>query len=496
MSQTDKKEPSRNVQERKIEMENNIYVTPLSGRYASQEMNALWSNDSKYTTWRKLWIALAETEKELGIDITDEQIQEMKDHVNDIDYEIVAKREKECRHDVMAHVYEFGLKCPTAKPVIHLGATSCFVTDNTDVILMTKALGLIKQKLLVVIKNLRDFALKYKAVTCLGYTHFQPAQLTTVGKRATLWLQDLLEDLEELEFVESHMKLLGCKGTTGTQESFMKLLKDEEKVKQVDGKIAEKMGFEKVYGVSGQTYTRKLDTRVLQVLSQIAQSCSKFANDMRLLQHEKELEEPFEKGQIGSSAMAYKRNPMRSERINSLARHVMALSMDPTITAGTQWLERTLDDSANKRICVPESFLAVDAILILYANISKGIVVYENVIKTNMMQELPFMATEEILMNAVLKGGDRQELHEKIRVYSMEAGRQVKELGKPNDLVERIANDPIFGLTKEEIMQALNPDHLCGRAPHQVDDFMAEYVNPVLERYQDLSMDITTEVNV
>ena len=477
-------------------MENNKYVTPLSGRYASSEMNQLWSNDSKYSTWRKLWVALAETEKELGIDITEEQIREMKENVNNIDYDIVSQRERECRHDVMAHVYEFGLKCPSAKPIIHLGATSCYVTDNTDVVLMSQALQLIKQKLILVINNLKNFALENKEVTCLGYTHFQPAQLTTVGKRATLWLQDLLEDLEELEFVQSHMKLLGCKGTTGTQESFMKLFKEEEKVKQIDGKIAEKMGFEKVYSVSGQTYTRKLDSRVLSVLSQIAQSCSKFANDMRLLQHEKELEEPFEKGQIGSSAMAYKRNPMRSERINSLARHVMTLTIDPTITAATQWLERTLDDSANKRICVPESFLAVDAILILYANISKNIVVYPNVIKTNMMQELPFMATEEILMNAVLKGGDRQELHEKIRVYSMEAGKQVKELGKPNDLVERIAADETFGLTKEEIMQALNPDHLCGRAPKQVKDFIEERVNPVLEKYSDLVQDISVEVNV
>lgn len=477
-------------------MENNKYVTPLSGRYASQEMNQLWSNNSKYSTWRKLWVALAETEKELGIDITDEQIEEMKKNVDNIDYDIVSKREKECRHDVMAHVYEFGLKAPSAKPIIHLGATSCYVTDNTDVILMAKALQIVKKKLITVIHNLKNFAVQNKAVTCLGYTHFQPAQLTTVGKRATLWLQDLLEDLEELEFVQSHMKLLGCKGTTGTQESFMKLFKDEEKVKQIDGKIAEKMGFQKVYSVSGQTYTRKLDSRVLSVLSQIAVSCSKFANDMRLLQHEKELEEPFEKGQIGSSAMAYKRNPMRSERINSLARHVMTLTMDPTITAATQWLERTLDDSANKRICVPESFLAVDAILILYANISKNIVVYENVIKTNMMQELPFMATEEILMNAVLKGGDRQELHEKIRIYSMEAGKQVKEHGKPNDLVERITADETFGLTTEEIMQALNPDHLCGRAPKQVEDFIKENVNPVLEKYKDLISNEDVEVNV
>jgi adenylosuccinate lyase len=477
-------------------MENNIYVTPLSGRYPSEEMNKLWSNDSKYSTWRKLWVALAETEKELGINITDEQIDEMKAHIYDIDYDIVSAREKECRHDVMSHVYEFGIKCPKAKPIIHLGATSCFVTDNTDVILMTEALKLIKQKLVVVINNLKKFAEENKSVVCLGYTHFQPAQLTTVGKRATLWMQDLLEDLEELEFVESHMKLLGSKGTTGTQESFMKLFKDEEKVKQIDGKIAEKMGFEKCYAVSGQTYTRKLDSRVLNVLAAIAQSCSKFANDMRLLQHEKELEEPFEKGQIGSSAMAYKRNPMRSERINSLARHVIALSLDPAVTASTQWLERTLDDSANKRICVPEAFLAVDSILILYANISSNIVVYKNVIHTNMMQELPFMGTEEIIMNAVLKGGDRQELHEKIRVYSMEAGREVKEFGRPNDLVDRIAGDSSFGLTKEEIMHALNPENLCGRAVHQVTDFIEEKVNPVLEKYADLLDGVSSEVNV
>ena len=477
-------------------MENNIYNTPLSGRYPSKEMNYIWSNDSKYSTWRKLWIALAETEKELGINITDEQIEEMKAHIYDIDYDIVAAREKECRHDVMSHVYEFGIKCPNAKPIIHLGATSCYVTDNTDVILMTEALKLIKQKLVIVINNLKNFAEENKSVVCLGYTHFQPAQLTTVGKRATLWMQDLIEDLEELEFVESHMKLLGSKGTTGTQESFMKLFKDEEKVKQIDGKIAEKMGFEKCYAVSGQTYTRKLDSRVLNVLAAIAESSSKFANDMRLLQHEKELEEPFEKGQIGSSAMAYKRNPMRSERINSLSRHVISLSMDPAITASTQWLERTLDDSANKRICIPEAFLAVDSILILYANISSNIVVYKNVINTNLMAELPFMGTEEIIMNAVLKGGDRQELHEKIRVYSMEAGKQVKEFGGPNDLVDRIAGDASFGLTKEEILQALNPENLCGRAVHQVDDFIRENVAPVIEKYQNLLEGVNTEVNV
>lgn len=477
-------------------MENNKYVTPLAGRYPSEEMNKIWSNESRYSTWRKLWLALAETEKELGINITDEQIEEMKQNIDNIDYEIVSQREKECRHDVMAHVYEFGLKCPKAKPIIHLGATSCYVTDNTEVILMSNALKLIKQKLLLVISNLKDFALKYKDIPCLGYTHFQAAQLTTVGKRATLWLQDLIEDLEELEFVESHLKLLGCKGTTGTQESFMKLFKDEEKVKQIDEKIASKMGFKNVFSVSGQTYTRKQDTRVLNLLAQIAQSCSKFANDMRLLQHEKELEEPFEKGQIGSSAMAYKRNPMRCERISSLSRHVIALTMDSEITTATQWLERTLDDSANRRICIPESFLAVDAILILYANISKNIVVYENVIKTNMMQELPFMATEEILMNAVLKGGDRQELHEKIRVYSMEAGRQVKEFGRKNDLVERIANDKSFGLTEDEILNALNPDNLCGRAPQQVEDFINKKVNPILQINNNLLTNINVELNV
>ena len=476
--------------------ENETYVTPLSGRYASKEMNKIWSPSAKYSTWRKLWVALAETEKELGINITEEQIKEMKENVNNIDYDIVAKREKECRHDVMSHVYEFGLKCPEAKPIIHLGATSCFVTDNTDVILMREALKIVKQKLIVVINNLKEFAEKNKNVTCLGYTHFQPAQLTTVGKRATLWMQDLLEDLEELEFVEAHMKLLGCKGTTGTQESFMKLFKDEAKVKQIDAKIAEKMGFDKFYAVSGQTYTRKLDSRVLNLLSGIAQSASKFANDMRLLQHEKELEEPFEKGQIGSSAMAYKRNPMRSERINSLSRHVMVLAQDPSITAATQWLERTLDDSANKRICVPEAFLAVDAILILYGNISKNIVVYENVIKSKLMQELPFMATEEIIMNAVLKGGDRQELHEKIRVYSMESAREVKQFGRQNDLVDRIANDTSFGLTKEEILKALNPDNLCGRAPQQVDEFIKEKAQPILNKYADLLKFENIEVNV
>ena len=477
-------------------MENDIYVTPLSGRYASREMSRLFSNNTKYSTWRKLWVALAETEKELGLEITDEQIKEMKANVNNIDYEVVKKREKECRHDVMAHVYEFGMKCPKAKPIIHLGATSCYVTDNTDIIIMKQALEVIKQKLVLVINNLKKFADTYKNVPCLGYTHFQPAQLTTVGKRATLWIQDLLEDLQELEFVEEHLKLLGCKGTTGTSESFMKLFKDEEKVKQIDSKIAEKMGFKKIFSVSGQTYTRKVDSRVLNCLAGIAESASKFANDMRLLQHEKELEEPFESQQIGSSAMAYKRNPMRSERINSLSRHVITLANDTKITSSTQWLERTLDDSANKRICIPESFLAVDGILQIYANITQGIVVYENRVRANIMEELPFMGTEEILMNAVLKGGDRQDLHEKIRVHSMEAAKQVKEFGKPNDLVTRIAEDSSFGLTKEEILEILKPENLCGRAKNQVTDFIMQEVNPVLEKYGSLIQNVDVKLEV
>ncbi len=477
-------------------MENDIYVTPLSGRYASKEMNKLWSNNTKYSTWRKLWVALAETEKELGLDISQEQIDEMKANIENIDYEIVAQRERECRHDVMAHVYEFGTKCPKAKPIIHLGATSCYVTDNTDIIMMKNALALIKQKLIKVISNLKKFADTYKGLPCLGYTHFQPAQLTTVGKRATLWIQDLLEDLQELEFVEENLKLLGCKGTTGTSESFMKLFKDEEKVKQIDKKIAEKMGFEKTFAVSGQTYTRKVDSRVLNCLAGIAESCSKFANDMRLLQHEKELEEPFESKQIGSSAMAYKRNPMRSERINSLSRHVIVLSNDTKITSTTQWLERTLDDSANKRICIPEAFLAIDAILKIYANITENIVVYENRIRANIMEEIPFMGTEEILMNAVLKGGDRQELHEKIRIHSMEAGKQVKVYGRPNDLVQRIANDPSFSLTEEEILKILKPENLCGRAKNQVTDFIEEEVNPILEKYSSLIENVDTKLEV
>ncbi len=477
-------------------MENYIYETPLSHRYASNEMNKLWSNNTKYSTWRKLWIVLAEVEKELGLEISEEQINEMKANVENIDYNIVSKREEECRHDVMAHVYEYGEKCPKAKPIIHLGATSCYITDNTDIILMKQGLELVKQKLVKVISNLTKFADKYKDIPCLGYTHFQPAQLTTVGKRATLWIQDLLEDITELEFVEEHLKLLGCKGTTGTSESFMKLFKDEEKVKQIDIRIAEKMGFNKTFAVSGQTYTRKLDSRVLNCLASIAESASKFANDLRLLQHEKELEEPFESKQIGSSAMAYKRNPMRSERINSLARHVIVLANDTKITSSTQWLERTLDDSANRRICIPEAFLAIDGILRIYANITENIVVYQNRIQANIMEELPFMGTEEILMKAVLKGGDRQELHERIRIHSMEASKQVKEYGRPNDLVTRIANDPRFDLTEEEILQILNPEKLCGRAKNQVTDFIEQEVKSVLKKYNNLIENIDIRLNV
>ena len=477
-------------------MENDIYVTPLSHRYASKEMSKLWSNNTKYSTWRKLWIVLAEVEKELGLEISEEQINEMKANVENIDYNIVSKREEECRHDVMAHVYEYGEKCPKAKPIIHLGATSCYITDNTDIILMKQGLELVKQKLVKVISNLTKFADKYKDIPCLGYTHFQPAQLTTVGKRATLWIQDLLEDITELEFVEEHLKLLGCKGTTGTSESFMKLFKDEEKVKQIDIRIAEKMGFNKTFAVSGQTYTRKLDSRVLNCLASIAESASKFANDLRLLQHEKELEEPFESKQIGSSAMAYKRNPMRSERINSLARHVIVLANDTKITSSTQWLERTLDDSANRRICIPEAFLAIDGILRIYANITENIVVYQNRIQANIMEELPFMGTEEILMKAVLKGGDRQELHERIRIHSMEASKQVKEYGRPNDLVTRIANDPRFDITEEEILQILNPEKLCGRAKNQVTDFIEQEVKSVLKKYNNLIENIDIRLNV
>jgi adenylosuccinate lyase len=446
-------------------------------------MQELFSPDMKFKTWRRLWIALAEAEKELGLNITDEQINELKKYKDDINYDVAEIKEKEFRHDVMAHIHAYGEQCPNARAIIHLGATSCYVGDNTDIIIMTEALKLIKKKLLAVIARLSDFALKYKDLPTLGFTHYQPAQLVTVGKRATLWIQELLMDLEDLDHVLSNMKLLGSKGTTGTQASFLNLFdNDHEKVRKLDKLIAKKMGFDDVFPVSGQTYSRKLDSRVLNVLSGIAQSAYKFGNDMRLLQSMKEIEEPFEKSQIGSSAMAYKRNPMRSERICALARYVIVDALNPAITASTQWFERTLDDSANKRISIPEGFLAVDAILSIYINITDGLVVYPKVIEKHIMDELPFMATENIMMEAVKRGGDRQELHERIRVHSMEAAKQVKVEGKKNDLIERIANDKMFGLNIEELNAVLDPKNYVGRSPQQVEEFIEEYVKPVLEK--------------
>ena len=463
------------------------YNTPLNSRYASKEMQYIFSPDFKFKTWRRLWIALAETEKELGLKITDEQIEEMKRYKDDINYEVAEAREKQVRHDVMSHVYAYGQQCPKAKPIIHLGATSCYVGDNTDVIIMDEGLKLIQKKLVNLLDVLSGFAVKYKDLPCLAFTHFQPAQPTTVGKRASLWLMDLLLDFESLEFQISRMKLLGSKGTTGTQASFMELFDgDSEKVKMLDKKIAKKMGFESCFPVSGQTYSRKLDTQVLNVLSGIAQSAAKFSNDLRLLQHMKEIEEPFEKNQIGSSAMAYKRNPMRSERIASLSRYVMIDALNPAITASAQWFERTLDDSANKRISVPEAFLATDAILELYINVVSGLVVYPKVIEKHLNDELPFMATENILMTAVKKGGDRQELHERIRVHSMEAGKVVKEQGGKNDLLERIADDGAFNMTAEEIKAVINPKEFVGRASQQTSEFVDDYIKPILNKYKDL----------
>ncbi len=463
------------------------YVSPLNTRYASKEMSYLFSQDFKFKTWRKLWIALAETEKELGLNITEEQIQQMKEFQEDINYEVAEAREKEVRHDVMSHVYAYGTQAKLAMPIIHLGATSCYVGDNTDIIIMTEAMKLIKKELINVINELSKFAMEYKDLPTLGFTHFQPAQTTTVGKRASLWLQDLVMDLEDLDHQISKAKLLGSKGTTGTQASFLELFDgDHEKVKKIDGMIAKKMGFEDSFAVSGQTYPRKLDSQILNILSQIAQSAFKFSNDIRLLQHLKEIEEPFEKNQIGSSAMAYKRNPMRSERIGSLARYVIADAINPAITASTQWFERTLDDSANKRISIPEAFLCVDAILSLYRNVVDGLVVYPKVIEQHLNSELPFMATENIMMDAVKKGGDRQELHEKIRVHSMDAGRVVKVEGKVNDLLERIANDKSFGLTLEELQSIMDAKNFVGRAPQQTEEFIENIVKPILEENKEL----------
>lgn len=473
-----------------------LYTSPLNSRYASKEMSFIFSDDMKFTTWRKLWVALAECEKELGLNITDEQIAELKAHINDINYDDAQKREKEVRHDVMSHVYAYGLQCPKAKGIIHLGATSCYVGDNTDVIIMKEALLLIKKKMVTVLHRLKKFAEKYKDMPTLGFTHFQPAQLTTVGKRATLWMQDLVMDIENIDFVIEHLKLRGVKGTTGTQASFMNLFEgDEEKVRGLDKMVAEKMGFKKCFGVTGQTYPRKLDSIVLNTLSEVAQSAYKFSNDLRLLQNMKEIEEPFEAHQIGSSAMAYKRNPMRSERMGALARYVIVDSLNPAITASTQWFERTLDDSANKRISVAEAFLALDGVLNLYINIAENMVVYDKVIAAHVNRELPFMATENIMMESVKRGGDRQELHERIREHSMAAAQRVKGEGLDNDLIERIINDPTFNLSKEEILAIIDPKKFVGRAPSQVVEFIAEYVDPIIEANKD-AIEVHSEINV
>jgi adenylosuccinate lyase len=468
-------------------LDTSIYQNPLNTRYASKEMSFIFSDDYKFSTWRKLWVALAESEMQLGINITEQQVEELKQHIYDINYEVAEKREKETRHDVMSHVYAYGLQCPNAKPIIHLGATSAYVGDNTDVIQMTEGLRLIKTKVLNTINNMAEFSLKFKDLPTLGFTHFQAAQLTTVGKRCTLWMQDFLMDLEELEFQLTRMKLRGVKGTTGTQASFMSLFNgDHDKIRKLDQMVADKMGFEKTFAVTGQTYSRKLDSQVLNVLGQVAESAYKFSNDMRLLQHLKEVEEPFEKQQIGSSAMAYKRNPMRSERISALARFVIVNTLNPAITASTQWFERTLDDSANKRLAIPQAFLAVDSILDIMINITSGLVVYEKMIKKHVEQELPFMATESILMEAVMRGGDRQELHERIRVYSMEAGRRVKEEGLNNNLIELIKLDQEFYLTSEEIDKLMDARNFVGRAPEQVEEFLEEYIYPTLKSNKDV----------
>ncbi len=467
-------------------LQKEIYESPLCSRYANAEMKYLFSPDMKFKTWRKLWIALAEAEMELGLSITEEQIEELKSNSDNINYEIAEKQEKIVRHDVMSHVHAYGVQCPTAMPIIHLGATSCYVGDNTDIIIMNEALKIIREKIVSVIRYLADFAMKNKDLPTLAFTHFQPAQPTTVGKRAALWITDLLSDLEDVEYLLSGMKLLGSKGTTGTQASFLELFDgDHDKVKSLDKKIAEKMGFEECYTISSQTYSRKLDYRVLSILSSIAQSATKFSNDIRLLAHLKEIEEPFEENQIGSSAMAYKRNPMRSERIASLARYIIVDALNPAITAATQWFERTLDDSANKRISIPEAFLATDAVLNLYANIADGLIVYPKVINQRLMNELPFMATENIMMNSVKRGGNRQELHERIRIHSLAAAKSVKEDGEKNDLLERIASDPLFNVTIEELESCLEPSKYVGRAPEQTGEYLDEVVRPLLNTYKE-----------
>lgn len=472
-----------------------FYQSPLQGRYASEAMLRLFSNDTRYTTWRKLWVALAETEMELGLPITQAQVDELKAHVDDIDYDCVAEKEREIRHDVMAHVYAYGVKCPGAKGIIHLGATSCYVTDNADVLILKQGLEFIRKKMVKVLENLSAFAKKYRDLPTLGYTHLQPAQPVTVGKRAALWMQDLLMDYEDLTHIQGQLRLLGSRGTTGTQASFLALFEgDHEKVKQLDERVAHKMGMDGVFPVSGQTYPRKLDSRVLNVLGGIAQSAYRFGNDLRLLQHMREMEEPFEKNQVGSSAMAYKRNPMRSERICSLSRYIMSLMDNPAMTASTQWLERTLDDSANRRLSISEAFLAADAVLSLYINVSDGMVVYPKIIERRVREYLPFLATENILMEAVKRGGDRQELHEKIRRHSMEASRRMKEEGENCDLLTRLANDPAFGMTLEQLEKVLDPRLYIGRCPEQVDEFLASCVQPILDAEGDVQVD--AQVNV
>ena len=477
-------------------MAHDRYISPFSTRYASDEMQYTFSDDNKFRTWRRLWIALAKAEQKQGLDITDEQIAELEAHKDDINYEEATAREKLVRHDVMSHVYAYGLQCPKAKGIIHLGATSCYVGDNTDVIIMREGLQLVRKKLIGVLANLADFAEQYKDMPCLAYTHCQPAQLTTVGKRATLWMNELLMDLNEVEYRIENLRMLGSKGTTGTQASFMELFDgDESKVKELEKRIADDFGFAGVVPVSGQTYSRKIDAQTLATLAGIAESASKFATDLRLLQHLKEVEEPFEKNQIGSSAMPYKRNPMRSERICALARYVITDSLNPAFTSATQWFERTLDDSANKRISVPEAFLAVDAILGIMINVVSGLVVYPKVIEAHVMNELPFMATENIMMDAVKRGGNRQELHERIREHSMAAGKRIKEEGLENDMVDRIAGDPMFGMTREQILEHLDPSAYIGRCPSQVDEFLSECVRPAIAPYL-TGEEIKVEINL
>ena len=478
-------------------MNKSIYESPLSSRYASDQMQYIFSPDKKFSTWRRLWIALARAEMELGLPITEEQIDQMEAHITDINYDLAAQKERELRHDVMAHIHSYGTQCPKAMPIIHLGATSCYVGDNTDVIIMREGLELIQNKLVRVLNALAQFADKYKALPTLGFTHFQAAQLVTVGKRATLWMNELLQDLEEVEYRISTLKLLGCKGTTGTQASFLELFEgDHEKCKELDRRIAREMGFEGTVPVSGQTYSRKVDAAILATLSGIAQSACKFATDIRLLCHLKEVEEPFERSQIGSSAMPYKRNPMRCERICSLARYVIADAANPAYTAATQWFERTLDDSANKRIAVSEAFLAVDAILNIYENVASGLIVHEKVIEKHIMEELPFMASENIMMDAVKRGGDRQELHERIRVHSLEAGHNVKDLGLPNNLIDLIDADSQFGLKRDELVAHMEPSRYIGRCPEQVSDFLAEYIQPVFAAHPGALSDHAIELKV